>query len=82
MEGVRLFTKDQLFKTQAEELALFETVSSRAQLDNKQACHSMETAKMLEFDLKKSLEELVLDIFKEKLDFRWVRSALHSLSGG
>lgn len=72
MEAVRLFSKHDLFKAQNEELALFEDVSTCNPMDNKQACHSMETAKLLEFDLKKSLEQLVADIFQEKLDFRWV----------
>lgn len=74
VEGVRLFTKEQLFKTQTEDLILFEAVNSHDHLDNKQACHSMETAKMLEVDLKNTIESLVSDIFKgQKLEMRWVR---------
>lgn len=74
VEGVRLLTKDQLFKNQADKLNLFETSapSMKLDIDNKQSCHSMETAKMLEHELKSALEGMVVDIFQEKLDFRWV----------
>ncbi|XP_018496686.1 phenylalanine--tRNA ligase, mitochondrial [Galendromus occidentalis] len=74
VEGVRLLTKEQLFKKQADSLNLFETSStaSKVDIDNKQSCHSMETAKLLEHELKSALEGMVSDIFQEKLEFRWV----------
>ena len=74
VEGVRLLTKDQLFKNQADSLDLFETCSaaSKLDIDNKQSCHSMETAKILEHELKRTLEGMVANIFQEKLEFRWV----------
>lgn len=38
----------------------------------KQACHTLEAVKLMEFEMKSSLEGLAKELFGEKVPFRWV----------
>ncbi|CAN7992820.1 unnamed protein product [Ixodes hexagonus] len=71
MEGVRLFSADQLFvgKAARDSLELFEEGSRD---DNKQAPHTMETAKLLEHSLKTCLQGLAKQLFGPDTETRWV----------
>ncbi|KAF6108727.1 phenylalanyl-tRNA synthetase 2, mitochondrial [Phyllostomus discolor] len=62
LEGVRLFSKHELFAgvKDGESLQLFEQSSRSA---HKQETHTMEAVKLLEFDLKQTLTRLVTHLF-------------------
>ncbi|KAM5322823.1 phenylalanine--tRNA ligase, mitochondrial isoform 1-T10 [Glossophaga mutica] len=71
LEGVRLFSKHELFAgvKDGESLQLFEQSSRSA---HKQETHTMEAVKLVEFDLKQTLTRLVTHLFGDDLDIRWV----------
>lgn len=72
MEGVRLFTRDQLFQNVDEELKVFSNDPTSADTDVNQAQHTFDAAKMVELDLKHTLEGLVQDLFGRGTETRWV----------
>ncbi|XP_031802765.1 phenylalanine--tRNA ligase, mitochondrial isoform X2 [Sarcophilus harrisii] len=71
LEGVRLFNQHQLFGDikDGEPLQLFEH-SSRS--SHKQETHTLEAVKLVEFDLKQTLTKLIIHLFGEGLEIRWV----------
>ncbi|MEJ1284685.1 phenylalanine-tRNA synthetase 2 (mitochondrial) [Cricetulus griseus] len=71
LEGVRLFSKHELFAgvKDGESLKLFEE-SSRSV--HKQETHTMEAVKLVEFDLKQVLTRLMTHLFGDGLEVRWV----------
>ncbi|XP_048204530.1 phenylalanine--tRNA ligase, mitochondrial isoform X6 [Perognathus longimembris pacificus] len=71
LEGVRLFSKHELFAgiKDGESLQLFEQ-SSRS--GHKQETHTMEATKLIEFDLKQTLTRLVTHLLGDGLEIRWV----------
>ncbi|XP_055262094.1 phenylalanine--tRNA ligase, mitochondrial isoform X1 [Moschus berezovskii] len=71
LEGVRLFSRHQLFAgiKDGENLQLFEESSRSA---HKQETHTLEATKLVEFDLKQTLTRLMTHIFGDGLDIRWV----------
>lgn len=72
MEGVRLFSNHELFSQvqDGEQLSLFEAGGRRT--PHKQEAHSLEAVKLLEFDLKRTLTQLVAHLFGQDLEVRWV----------
>ncbi|TSK16042.1 Phenylalanine--tRNA ligase, mitochondrial [Bagarius yarrelli] len=72
MEGVRLFTNHELFSrvVNGEDLSLFEQSSRRS--PEKQETHSLEAVKLVEFNLKHTLTQLIRHLFGEELEIRWV----------
>ena len=75
MEGVRLFSREELFKSndgKDSELALFETDPSlREETSEKQAPHTMDAVKMMEFNLKETLIKLMKELFGSDIETRW-----------
>ncbi|XP_070575311.1 phenylalanine--tRNA ligase, mitochondrial-like [Ptychodera flava] len=71
MEGVRLFTEYELFKDcqGASDLKLFETGKKDS---DKQACHTLEAVKLVEFQLKQTLTELVEHLFGKGIETKWI----------
>lgn len=71
LEGVKLFTKHELFANvqHGEELHLFE---KGYRTSCKQESHTLEAVKLLEFDLKQTLNKVVTHLFGKGLDTRWV----------
>ncbi|GFR92851.1 phenylalanine--tRNA ligase, mitochondrial [Elysia marginata] len=71
MEGVRLYSDFQLFSNVSDpsSCSLFE---SGKRDDSKQEQHSLETSKLLEYDLKSCLEGLMRALFGQNLEMRWV----------
>ncbi|XP_027814410.1 phenylalanine--tRNA ligase, mitochondrial isoform X1 [Ovis aries] len=71
LEAVRLFSRHQLFAgiKDGENLQLFEQSSRSA---HKQETHTLEATKLVEFDLKQTLTQLMTHIFGDGLDIRWV----------
>lgn len=66
-EGVRLFNRYELFKENAEKLNLFETNDEfKTRSNSKQELHTLETTKLLEYDLKTCLTDLVKFIFGQQ----------------
>ncbi|XP_027005033.2 phenylalanine--tRNA ligase, mitochondrial [Tachysurus fulvidraco] len=72
MEGVRLFTNHELFAQvqNGEELSIFEHRGRRT--PQKQETHSLEAVKLVEFNLKHTLTQLIRHLFGEELEIRWV----------
>ncbi|XP_047424506.1 phenylalanine--tRNA ligase, mitochondrial isoform X2 [Mugil cephalus] len=72
MEGVRLFSNHELFSRvqNGEDLSLFEARGRRT--PQKQETHSLEAVKLVEFDLKQTLTQLVTQLFGQDLEVRWV----------
>ncbi|KAF5905261.1 phenylalanine--tRNA ligase, mitochondrial [Clarias magur] len=72
MEGVRLFTNHELFARveNGEDLSLFEHSSRRT--PQKQETHTLEAVKLVEFNLKHTLTQLIRHLFGEELEIRWV----------
>lgn len=71
LEAVRLFSKHELFAgiKDGDSLQLFEQSSRSA---HKQETHTMEAVKLVEFDLKQTLTSLVVHLFGDGLEIRWV----------
>lgn len=70
MEGVRLFTKDELFENCSDKtLELFE--GSTADDGDKQSMHTLEAVKLMELNLKETVVKLVKDLFGSKTEYRW-----------
>uniref|UniRef100_A0A8C4RL47 phenylalanine--tRNA ligase n=1 Tax=Erpetoichthys calabaricus TaxID=27687 RepID=A0A8C4RL47_ERPCA len=71
MEGVRIFSKHELFSsvTNGEELCLFE---SGIRTVEKQEHHTLEAVKLVEFNLKQTLSKLMSHLFGEEIEIRWV----------
>ncbi|KAL8603152.1 hypothetical protein ACOMHN_059324 [Nucella lapillus] len=72
MEGVRLFTQHELFQKVRDSsgLGIFEVGGKR--MPDKQETHSMETAKLLEHNLKRTLMNLTKHLFGHDIEARWV----------
>ncbi|XP_017335737.1 phenylalanine--tRNA ligase, mitochondrial isoform X2 [Ictalurus punctatus] len=72
MEGVRLFTNHELFARveNGEDLSLFEP--GRLRTPQKQETHTLEAVKLVEFNLKHTLTQLIRHLFGEELEIRWV----------
>ena len=75
MEGVRLFSREELFKSNGgedSELALFETDPSlQKETNEKQAPHTIDAVKMMEFNLKETLIKLMKELFGSGIETRW-----------
>lgn len=83
VDAVRVIHNDKLFKNNPD-LEIFEknydenansaTVgSSEKCIDQvKQPCHTVESVKLVEYEMKNALERLVLALFGKQLKFRWV----------
>ncbi|KAG8513063.1 Phenylalanine--tRNA ligase, mitochondrial [Galemys pyrenaicus] len=71
LEGVRLFSRHQLFDgiKDGESLQLFE---QSARSPHKQETHTLEAVKLVEFELKQTLTWLMTDLFGDGLAVRWV----------
>lgn len=72
-EGVRLFSKHQLFRGLAhvDDLMMFEN-SDRT--EKKQEFHTVTTVKLLENDLKSCLTQLVCHLFGHDVETRWTET--------
>lgn len=73
MDGVRLFTNHELFSMAqgADELELFED-SKRTEL--KQESHTLESALLVQHDLKSALENLAMALFGKDIETQWVEA--------
>lgn len=73
MEGVALFTKEELFRSSDDEsLEILERQPNEMiETSDKQAKHTIDGAKMMELNLKKTLENLVRDLFGGDTETRW-----------
>ena len=75
MEGVRLFNRHELFPASLdgpEDLSLFEEEQSLAvETDDKQDVHTMTAVKLTELSLKRTLTDLVKELFGEDTETRW-----------
>lgn len=75
VDGVCLRTKDNLFNND-NSLMLFEkgnnTISTGTQ--QKQAIHTLEAVKLMEYELKSTLEGLAKKLFGENIEYRWVET--------
>uniref|UniRef100_A0A1I7SX87 Phenylalanine--tRNA ligase, mitochondrial n=1 Tax=Bursaphelenchus xylophilus TaxID=6326 RepID=A0A1I7SX87_BURXY len=70
MEGVRLFSQDELFGRHIKsDSQVFE---NGEQTPEKQAGHSRDTALALQVHLKQSLEALARELFGQEAEMRWV----------
>lgn len=73
VEGARLFTEHQLFSKVRDptNLKLFEEGRREP---TKQESHTLEAAKLMEFELKSTLENLAADLFGKGLETKWVET--------
>ncbi|XP_028142194.2 probable phenylalanine--tRNA ligase, mitochondrial [Diabrotica virgifera virgifera] len=72
VDAVRLRSRNQIFSD--DNLNIFEEGTNTAFTGNqeKQACHSLEAVKVVEFELKDTLVGLAKALFKENTKYRWV----------
>ncbi|XP_050399549.1 phenylalanine--tRNA ligase, mitochondrial isoform X1 [Patella vulgata] len=72
-EGVRLFNQFQLFSEVRDptDLKLFE---NGVKTDDKQAELTFDATKLLEFSLKKTLQDLTVFLFGQDLEMKWVEA--------
>ncbi|XP_031565023.1 phenylalanine--tRNA ligase, mitochondrial-like, partial [Actinia tenebrosa] len=70
MEGVRLFTKFDLSGDSKNPITLFEKNGKRT--EHNQAVHTLESVKLVEFNLKQTLTGIVENLCGENLELRWV----------
>ena len=74
MEGVRLFTKEELFASSDDPKAyeIFESdPSMKTESMDRQSMHTVDAVKMLEFDLKRSVVDLMKELFGASIESRW-----------
>ena len=73
MEGVRLFTRDELFENCDDtSLELFESKGSNTtETTDKQAMHTLEAVKLMELSLKETVVKLVKELFGSATEYRW-----------
>ena len=75
MEGVRLFTAGELFKKECSShsgLKLFESQpDSERDTSEKQSMHTMDAVKMMEINLKETLNKLMQSLFGNEIETRW-----------
>ncbi|KAJ8925564.1 hypothetical protein NQ315_009404 [Exocentrus adspersus] len=73
VDAVRLKTKEELF-LKDEALNVFEEGNNRAftTAQEKQACHTLEAVKLMEYELKNTLVGLAKHLFGEDVEYRWV----------
>ncbi|XP_077209226.1 phenylalanine--tRNA ligase, mitochondrial isoform X3 [Paroedura picta] len=71
LEGVRLFSNHELFSNSSggESFSLFE---KGLRTPDKQESHTMEAVKLVEHSLKQALTKLVIHLFGDGLEIRWV----------
>ena len=70
-EGVRLYTDHELFRsTNDDSLAILE--DNGVETDEKQAEHTIDAVRVMEIDLKQTLEDLVRQLFGKDIQTRWV----------
>lgn len=84
-DAVRVVHNDKLFKNNPD-LEIFEkdyneninseiVGSSEKCIDQvKQPCHTVESVKLMEYEMKNLLERLVFSLFGKKLKYKWVKS--------
>lgn len=71
MEGVRLFTRDELFQRSLDDsLGLFEA-SGSVETQDKQKPHTLEAVKLMELHLKDTLVKLIQSLFGGETEYRW-----------
>ncbi|XP_032218179.1 phenylalanine--tRNA ligase, mitochondrial [Nematostella vectensis] len=70
MEGVRLFTQHELFSSYKDPLEIFDKTGSRT--EDKQAIHTLEAVKLVEFNLKSTLTGIVQKLCGEGVEMQWV----------
>lgn len=73
LDAVRLRTKEQLF-VKDNTLNLFEEGNNTCGTgkEKKQACHTLEAVKLMEYELKSTLVGLAQELFGENIKYRWV----------
>ena len=74
MEGVRLFNRHELFAVSEHpnEMSLFEQEPSlMVETVDKQAVHTMDTVKLTELNLKRTLTDFVKELFGSEIETRW-----------
>lgn len=71
LDGLRLFSQDELFKKVKDpsDLKIFQ---QGHRTDDKQEDHTVDGAKLVEFDLKQTLTGLVQKLFGKEMKYRWV----------
>lgn len=72
LEGARLFTSRELFKGADENTADLSLFENGTETSDKQACHTLEASKLVEFALKQTLENCMEDLFEKGIESRWV----------
>ena len=73
MEGVRLFTEEELFAgARDDDLKLFNAPLDMKETPDHQAEHTMDAAKIMEMTLKNCLTKLVQYLFGDNIETRWL----------
>ncbi|XP_073487102.1 phenylalanine--tRNA ligase, mitochondrial isoform X1 [Aquarana catesbeiana] len=71
MEGVRLFSYYELF-AEVKNMDTCQLFEQGIRTPNKQEAHTLEAVKLVEFQLKQALSKLIMHLFGEGLEIRWV----------
>lgn len=72
VDGVRICTEDEIFKNVngAKDLKFFDLQGEET--TEKQGCHSLESVKLLEHELKSTLTGLAKTMFGKDVQYRWI----------
>ncbi|XP_043581282.1 probable phenylalanine--tRNA ligase, mitochondrial isoform X2 [Bombus pyrosoma] len=73
VDGVRLCTAEEVFQNvnDSDELRIFE--HRGIETDEKQACHTLESVKLMEHELKNTLMGLAQMLFESEIQCKWVQ---------
>ncbi|XP_014217449.1 probable phenylalanine--tRNA ligase, mitochondrial [Copidosoma floridanum] len=72
VDAVRLCTRDEIFENVKDSHRLHVFEQKGIESPENQACHTLESVKLMEHDLKTALVGLAQELFGKKVKYRWV----------
>lgn len=72
VDGVRLFIGDEIFHNVKDSSCLSIFEHRGIESPDKQGCHTLESVKLMEHDLKQALVGMAQELFGKNIEYRWV----------